>query len=141
VETSTRPSKLETKVSLCAKPVEIVPQKRGSVKLSYSDPETIKCTCPRGNCKKKYCVCLKAGMPCDPSRCGCTDCENDNRLDAHHKRTHQLSKLSETAVRRGCNCKRNQCKLNYCVCFAQSLQCDPNFCFCESCANLNIEVC
>jgi len=55
-------------------------QKRHSVKLPNIIHESIHCTCP-GGCKKKYCVCLKSGLPCN-ERCSCKDCENDNRAEA-----------------------------------------------------------
>lgn len=34
------------------------------------------CMCARSRCLKKYCVCVKAGIPCVPGMCGCAGCEN-----------------------------------------------------------------
>lgn len=61
--------------------------KRGSVKLLNTNPDSVNCTCPSG-CKKNYCVCLKAGTPCN-SKCVCTSCENDLREEAAFRRRGQ----------------------------------------------------
>lgn len=34
-----------------------------------------------------------------------------------------------------CNCKRNQCRKNYCECRKNKEMCDPKNCFCEECNN------
>lgn len=75
----------------------LVDSKRGSIKV-VANPETpldtslIHCTCPRGNCKKKYCVCLKYGIECT-TRCQCDSCENDTRPEAQKRRSDQRSKI------------------------------------------------
>ena len=51
-----------------------------------AQPERIRCTCARGRCAQKYCVCLKAGLPCDPKLCSCKCCENDDRNEAVERR-------------------------------------------------------
>lgn len=45
-----------------------------------------KCTCQRGKCLQKYCVCLKAGKGCDPAVCLCVECQNDERQTAVERR-------------------------------------------------------
>jgi hypothetical protein len=34
-----------------------------------------------------------------------------------------------------CNCKRNQCRKNYCECRKNKEMCDPRNCLCEECYN------
>eukprot|EP00656_Telonema_subtile_P013333 TRINITY_DN1676_c0_g1_i5.p1 TRINITY_DN1676_c0_g1~~TRINITY_DN1676_c0_g1_i5.p1 ORF type:complete len:495 (-),score=91.45 TRINITY_DN1676_c0_g1_i5:198-1682(-) len=36
------------------------------------------CNCRRSGCRKKYCECFNAGIPCTSS-CKCTNCKNDGR--------------------------------------------------------------
>ena len=101
---------------------QIAEGRRGSIKVFNSavieaESSPIACTCPNGHCLKKYCVCLKQGVACN-DRCQCTDCENDSRPEAQRRRMEQISKIKNGVPKRGCNCKKNQCKLNYCVCYA-----------------------
>jgi hypothetical protein len=76
------------------------------------------CTCKNGRCSKKYCVCLKRGVKCNPALCSCRDCENLDSPEAEARRQEQVLKLKEgQLMRKGCNCKRNRCEQNYCICF------------------------
>ena len=43
----------------------------------------------------------------------------------------------ESAIRKGCNCKKNYCKKNYCICHAAGLKCDPDLCNCTDCYNFD----
>lgn len=95
------------------------------------------CTCKNGKCAKKYCVCLKRAAKCNPMTCTCRDCANLDSAEAETRRSEQLKKLEEgQLVRKGCNCKRNRCEQNYCVCFQQGLGCDANLCDCSDCKNV-----
>lgn len=94
------------------------------------------CTCKNGKCAKKYCVCLKRAAKCNPQTCTCRDCANLDSPEAEQRRLEQLKKIEEgQLVRKGCNCKRNQCAQNYCVCFQQGLDCDAGLCDCSDCKN------
>lgn len=35
-----------------------------------------------------------------------------------------------------CNCRTSQCKKGYCICFTYGVKCDPEFCSCYGCQNL-----
>lgn len=95
------------------------------------------CTCKNGRCAKKYCVCLKRGSKCNPAFCTCRDCENLDSPEAEARRLEQLQKLEDgLLIRKGCNCKRNRCEQNYCICFQQGLDCDPKLCECQDCKNV-----
>lgn len=95
------------------------------------------CTCKNGRCAKKYCVCLKRGAKCNPAVCTCRDCENLDSPEAEARRLDQQQKLEDgLLIRKGCNCKRNRCEQNYCVCFQQGLDCDPKLCECQDCKNV-----
>ena len=93
-----------------------------------------RCHCRGGKCRQLYCVCLKAGVACDPTVCQCEDCQNDMRESAIAAREEQKRILKE-AVRRGCNCKRNYCLKNYCICHSQGLKCIAGLCQCNQCFN------
>lgn len=36
--------------------------------------QRVYCTCKKSRCLKKYCVCFANNIPCDPSKCHCTNC-------------------------------------------------------------------
>jgi hypothetical protein len=98
--------------------------------------DTKPCTCKNGKCAKKYCVCLKRAAKCNPQTCTCRDCVNLDSADAVMRRSEQLKKIEEGQfVRKGCNCKRNHCAQNYCVCFQQGLDCESGLCECSDCKN------
>ena len=48
------------------------------------------CTCKNGRCSKKYCVCLKRGVKCNPALCSCRDCENLDSPEAEARRQEQV---------------------------------------------------
>jgi hypothetical protein len=105
---------------------------------AQSAEEAKPCTCKNGRCAKKYCVCLKRAEKCDPTLCTCRDCENLDSKAAEDRRMEQLKRIQDgSLVRKGCNCKRNKCEQNYCVCFQQGLDCDPKLCECQDCKNVN----
>ena len=80
-------------------------------------------------------MCLNAGLPCT-DRCSCTGCQNDLSATGVRRRNERQLKLkTEVAVRKYCTCKKNQCKLKYCLCFARGLKCDPVHCQCDNCSN------
>ena len=102
---------------------------------SKEQPEKLRCTCSRGRCTQKYCVCLKSGTKCDLAICSCKGCENDDRLEAVGRRNEQKKFLQEEHPRKGCNCRKNYCKKNYCICHGAGQYCDPNLCNCVCCYN------
>ncbi len=79
-------------------------------------------------------MCLKRGVACEPGLCACVGCLNDDRPEAQKARLEQLRSLAE-AVRKGCNCKRNYCRKNYCICHGKGLYCEPELCNCTGCHN------
>ena len=82
------------------------------------------CNC-KGNtrCLKKYCICYSAGRKCDPSVCGCRNCENDS------------DRTVAPRVLKGCTCRQSKCLKKYCECFAAGVECDPAKCSCRDCKN------
>ena len=92
------------------------------------------CNCRGGHCRQLYCVCLKNGRACEPGICQCIGCLNDDRPEAESARAAQKL-LLESAVRKGCNCKRNYCRKNYCICHSKGIHCDVSICHCQDCYN------
>ena len=101
---------------------------------SELNAESRRCNCKGGKCRQLYCVCLKRGEKCIPGVCQCQDCQNDDREAAVQARLEQKRSL-DSAVRKGCNCKKNYCKKNYCICHNDGLWCDPAICHCTECYN------
>ena len=81
------------------------------------------CTCKKSKCKKHYCECYHAGVPCG-SRCQCIGCCNTTfRTDATGAKT-----------RDSCTCRKTRCLKKYCECYAAGRPCGPT-CSCVNCAN------
>lgn len=99
-----------------------------------SEVKVMTCNCKQGACHQLYCICLKNGAACNPDICQCSGCQNDERESAVKARSNQIYKI-ESAVRKGCNCKSNYCKKNYCICHSKGQLCDPELCHCKSCYN------
>ena len=81
------------------------------------------CTCKKSKCKKHYCECFHAGVPCG-SRCQCIGCCNTTfRTDA-----------TGVKARDSCTCTKTRCLKKYCECYAASRPCGAA-CSCVNCAN------
>ena len=118
------------------------------------------CYCKKSNCKKEYCNCFKNKVACN-SKCGCSDCTNDDAFYASMKqpaapvfptgsRVVQTGNAYRTvlaeegpsdsrggdplASSRGCNCRKSFCQKKYCDCFSQGRKCSPS-CHCDGCSN------
>lgn len=68
--------------------------------------------------------------------CQCKDCQNDETEPAIKAREAQLKVLAKPYERKACNCRKNNCKQNYCICHQNGMFCDPRLCACESCLNV-----
>eukprot|EP00884_Botryococcus_braunii_P001984 jgi/Botrbrau1/11787/Bobra.0195s0111.1 len=105
-----------------------------------------RCNCKKSKCLKLYCDCFAAGQFC--GCCTCQNCQNssqykelvDSTRTSIEQRNPQafsekISKITHSAIhRRGCNCKKSNCKKKYCECYQAGVNCGPQ-CKCVACHN------
>ncbi|CAK80559.1 unnamed protein product (macronuclear) [Paramecium tetraurelia] len=102
------------------------------------------CKCSKSHCLKLYCACFHRNIECS-ELCQCHDCHN--KSDYSQIRTQALEKVKVKQQRRkhdddlfdkdtvwGCQCRKSQCKKNYCECFIRNKKCS-SLCKCNNCEN------
>ena len=132
---------------------------RAPLKITPIKQLEVFCYCRKSNCKKEYCNCFKAKVPCNP-KCGCYECSNNvlyyegadrnepisfppgsrfNEEDKRYSTGQEIENERNCAVvgaflKRGCNCRKSYCQKKYCDCFSQGRKCS-SICHCNSCNN------
>ena len=99
---------------------------------------SLKCTCSKTRCHKKYCICFSQKRFCEG--CNCRNCENQPKiLDQSIERINKLNvdinnPYNDNSQRVNCNCSKSNCMKKYCECFKQGINCN-SLCRCISCNN------
>ena len=106
----------------------------------------IACKCKNSHCLKLYCTCFQTGTICDELICICKECKNTAtetkprgaRTIAVHDILNRRPDAFEPRLKKktgkGCACKKSQCLLKYCDCFANGNPCSQQ-CGCSTCLN------
>ena len=104
------------------------------------------CNCRNSKCLKLYCDCLRNGLFCG-KECNCHSCENIDGGINRIEKVKQLNKKSNISninnnvlesFKRdvGCNCRKSNCRKNYCECHQNGRKC-TKACKCISCKNID----
>eukprot|EP00826_Nyctotherus_ovalis_P025710 TRINITY_DN1996_c0_g1_i1.p1 TRINITY_DN1996_c0_g1~~TRINITY_DN1996_c0_g1_i1.p1 ORF type:complete len:314 (-),score=64.18 TRINITY_DN1996_c0_g1_i1:231-1172(-) len=104
------------------------------------------CNCKNSKCLKLYCECFASQGYC--SGCNCTDCHNmpEYRKEISEN-IRKIRKKNPVGLMRsqgrkevsiGCNCKKSECRRNYCYCYKNNKKCGDN-CKCTQCKNCSHE--
>ena len=126
-------------------------------KLEKDHMEFTGCNCKKSKCLKLYCECFANEKFCIKG-CNCLDCKNNvQNQDLKKKAMNSIliknpqafaSKMSARKdvsplrtldqktlfIKRGCNCKKSNCRKKYCECYGVGLKCSE-ICKCEDCKN------
>lgn len=138
---------------LCAASSKVISTRRDQVVsraralLEGSPTRTIiACKCKSSHCLKLYCTCFQTGAICDELICVCKGCKNTAaetkprgaRTIAIHDILNRRPDAFEPRLKKktgkGCACKKSQCLLKYCDCFANANPCSDQ-CGCSTCLN------
>ncbi|CAD8099328.1 unnamed protein product [Paramecium sonneborni] len=131
--------------------------------VQYQKVSPFACNCKKSKCLKLYCECFANNWVCSQN-CNCCECKNriDNpneRSKAIEEALHrnpdaftailtnngqqpqiiqEEKSLKESQKdinsRKGCNCKKSECKKKYCECYSINQKC-TDLCKCENCLN------
>ena len=113
------------------------------------------CRCKKTKCTRLHCICFRERGYCG-DHCSCTDCFNREEFSDTIKKIRDFTKeINPLAFQskieaignenrqkihnRGCSCRKNECRKNYCECFKNGLSCSP-LCKCENCKNEKVEI-
>ncbi|MED6220632.1 hypothetical protein PIB30_046719 [Stylosanthes scabra] len=105
-----------------------------------------KCNCMKSQCVKLYCQCFSAGNFCNDN-CSCKNCLNNEvnkdsvnqikkEIQSRDPRAFEPKVIVDQGARnrKGCICRKSECKKNYCSCFAFKVGCSRH-CQCQNCMN------
>ncbi|CAD8068667.1 unnamed protein product [Paramecium primaurelia] len=129
--------------------------------VQYQKVSPFQCNCKKSKCLKLYCECFTNNWVCSQS-CNCTECKN--RIDNPNERSKAIEeallrnpeayapiltnngqlpqviqeqksqKEQQKEIKKGCNCKKSECKKKYCECYSINQKC-TDLCKCENCHN------
>ncbi|CAD8098873.1 unnamed protein product [Paramecium sonneborni] len=129
--------------------------------VQYQKVSHFLCNCKKSKCLKLYCECFTNNWVCSQS-CNCTECKN--RIDNPNERSKAIeeallrnpeafspilnnngqqpqiiqeqnsNKDLQKETKKGCNCKKSECKKKYCECYSINQKC-TDLCKCENCLN------
>lgn len=92
------------------------------------DLELFACSCTKTKCKKQYCECFSNKRKCT-DKCSCLNCENNST------RLFEFDIKNEINIKKGCKCRKSNCKKNYCECLGKGKFCQI-YCECLDCKNI-----
>jgi len=100
------------------------------------------CNCKNSKCLKLYCECFASQGYC--SGCNCVDCHNTpasrqeiKAIIAKIKKKNPIGIMRNQGTKEssvGCNCKKSECRRNYCYCYKNNKKCGE-YCKCVDCKN------
>ncbi|CAK81633.1 unnamed protein product (macronuclear) [Paramecium tetraurelia] len=129
--------------------------------VQFQKVSPFQCNCKKSKCLKLYCECFANNWVCSQS-CNCTECKN--RIDNPNERSKAIEeallrnpeafstiltnngqqpqiipepksqKEQSKETKKGCNCKKSECKKKYCECYSINQKC-TDLCKCENCLN------
>lgn len=115
-------------------------------KSLYSLEKKKCCNCKNSKCLKLYCECFASQGYC--SGCNCTDCHNTPEYRKEiNENIRRIKKKNPLGLMRnqgkkeasiGCNCKKSECRRNYCYCYKNNKKCGDS-CKCTQCKNCSHE--
>ncbi|CAD8167314.1 unnamed protein product [Paramecium pentaurelia] len=138
-------------------------QSKVSQLVQYQKVSPFACNCKKSKCLKLYCECFANNWVCSQN-CNCCECKNriDNpnerskaieeallrNPDAFaailtnngqqpqiiQEEKSQKESQKDITTRKGCNCKKSECKKKYCECYSINQRC-TDLCKCENCLN------
>ncbi|CAD8157920.1 unnamed protein product [Paramecium pentaurelia] len=102
------------------------------------------CKCNKSHCLLLYCTCFHKNIECS-EKCQCHDCHNNQDYSQIRKQALEKVKIKQQRLKNdddlfdkttiwGCQCKKSQCKKNYCECFIRNKKCS-SLCKCNNCQN------
>ncbi|CAD8091530.1 unnamed protein product [Paramecium sonneborni] len=102
------------------------------------------CKCNKSHCLQLYCACFHRNIECS-KLCKCNDCHNKQDYSQIRNQALEKVKIKQQRLKYdedlfdkktvwGCQCKKSQCKKNYCECFIRNKKCS-SICKCNDCEN------
>ena len=97
----------------------------------------LKCSCNKTQCDKKYCECFNNNRFC--VNCNCINCLNrpPKNSTCDVRPIQNFSVNNEKTKKLFCTCSKSGCKLKYCECYKNGLEC-TELCRCTKCENTKI---
>jgi hypothetical protein len=121
-------------------PLYQVKEERKTKELHPNTQRKKCCNCKNSKCLKLYCECFASQGYC--SECNCVDCHNTPEYKQEIRaNVTKITKKNPMGIMRnqkestvGCNCKRSECRKNYCYCYKNNKKCEE-YCKCMDCRN------
>ena len=110
--------------------------KKKSKKFFTDLNSTLKCSCYKTQCDKKYCECFNNGRYC--INCNCQNCLNKRPINSSSDMRPKIIESFNNKKKIFCTCTKSGCKLKYCECYKNGIECNE-LCRCSVCKNTKIK--